>query len=83
MRVHDLARGLQFTAVLVSVILCFGVGCSEDTTLKVTRLSRDQGSPGETLNIYGSGFQSGGRKDVRVFSEARRRQSSASKATLR
>ena len=67
MRAHDLARGLRVTAVLVGAILCFGVGCSEDTTLKITRLSRSSGSPGETLNIYGTGFQSSGRKDVKVF----------------
>ena len=68
MRVHDLVRGVRLTAILsVSVVFCLGVGCSDDTTLKVTRLSRSQGSPGETINIYGSGFQSGGRKDVRVF----------------
>lgn len=67
MRVHDLARSLRFTVALASLSLCLGAGCSSDTTLKITRLSRSTGSPGETLNIYGSGFQSGGRKDVRVF----------------
>lgn len=67
MRVHHLTRGAGLVAVLASVALCFGVGCSEDNTLRVTRLSRSSGSPGETINIYGNGFQSGGRKDVRVF----------------
>lgn len=74
MRVHhDVARSLRFAAVLfASAVLCLGVGCSEDTTLKITSLSRSKGAPGETLNIYGSGFQSGGRKDVRVFFGAKK-----------
>ena len=67
MRSHQMMRGARAAAILVSAILFLGVGCSDDGKLKVNRLSRDVGSSGDTINIYGSGFQSGGRKDVRVF----------------
>ena len=58
---------MRVAAIMIGLLLALGVGCSEDNTLKVTRLSKNAGTSGDTINIYGSGFQSGGRKDVRVF----------------
>lgn len=67
MRIDHITRDLLL-AVLIGMLALFpGVGCSEDDSLKVTKLSRREGIPGDKMTIYGSGFQSGGRKNVRVF----------------
>lgn len=71
MQARFLSRGLRF-ALLLGVVLVFGAGCDEDKGLKIKRLSRDKGVSGDSLIIYGSGFQTDGPRNVRVFFEHKR-----------
>ncbi len=54
-------------AVLLGAALVLALGCSEEKGLKVKKLSRTSGIPGDPITIYGSGFQADGVKNVRVF----------------
>ena len=52
---------------VLAALLFIALGCSEDAGLKVQRLSKDKGGPGDHLVIHGAGFQNGGARRVRVF----------------
>ena len=69
MRSHHkyLERGLLIVALLGMVVLGLGSGCSDEDALTITKLSRSKGVEGDTLTIYGTGFQKGGSRNVRVF----------------
>jgi hypothetical protein len=58
---------LVLAALLSMVMLGVGTGCSDNDSLTVTKLSRSKGVEGDTLTIYGTGFQKGGSRSVRVF----------------
>lgn len=57
----------RLLVALLGIALVVAVGCSEESKLQVNRLSRDTGIPGDVITFYGTGFQAGGTKDVRVF----------------
>lgn len=67
MRSHHLQRGLLFAALLGTLMLGVWTGCSENESLTITKLSRSKGVEGDNLTIYGTGFQKGGQRTVRVF----------------
>jgi hypothetical protein len=53
--------------VLGTLLLVLATACAEDEGLKVKSLSRTSGAPGEFITIVGSGFQSGGARDARIY----------------
>lgn len=65
LRATALPRAMGLFALVA--IVCLGLACAEDTTLKVTGLSKNIGMPGDTLLIEGSGFQSGGTRGLRIY----------------
>jgi hypothetical protein len=67
-----LRYGLLAAAILGMVMLGVGTGCSEDDKLTITKLSKQRGIAGDTLTIYGTGFQAGGRRHVRVFFDSKK-----------
>lgn len=72
MQSHPIRNSQFLLIVLLSLGLAFAAGCAEDTKLQVNRLSKETGIPGDIVTFYGSGFQSDGTKDVRVFFEGRK-----------
>ena len=58
---------LMFAVSLAMFLVWNTTGCSQDEGLKVKRVSRKSGIPGDSMAIYGTGFQTGGVKSVQVF----------------
>ena len=53
----------------LALVLGLAVGCSKDEGLKITGIEPKSGdmTGGQVVTIYGSGFQSGGTKGVKVY----------------
>lgn len=64
------ARGLAPSlAILLALAfaLAASAGCRSSAALEVHRISKDQGVPGDTLIIFGSGFQATATRRVTVY----------------
>jgi hypothetical protein len=72
MQVHPILKYKLLLIALLGMALAAGAGCEEETKLQVKGLSRTSGIPGDVLTINGTGFQSKGAKDVRVYFEGRK-----------
>jgi hypothetical protein len=69
MQIHPILKYKLLLVALLGMGLAAGAGCAEETKLQVNRLSRTSGIPGDVVTVYGTGFQSKGAKDVRVYFE--------------